>query len=131
MNRRLNPITTTLALLCLSGRLLAAENVAPRATVTASSEHSASLAATYVADGKVPAPLSKDEKNQAWAAGKNESQAALTFAWPEPVTTSTLTPSSDAASSIACTMLPIISGLNELRLSGRFSVIVATAASLE
>lgn len=75
---------------CLpGGRAAAAEaatNVAPQATVTASSQRTAQLAAKFVTDGRVPAAGSKNDDGQAWAAAKLPlpDGATLTFEWPEP-----------------------------------------------
>ena len=78
----MKPITSIFAFLCLAGQLLAVENIAPQATVTASSERKASLAARYVVDGNIPGPGSKDDDYQAWAAGTNLAETAtLTFTW--------------------------------------------------
>lgn len=88
--RPLKRLLVPLAL--LGGNLLAAENVAPRATVTASSERSDRLAARFVADGRVPAAWSKVDDSQAWAAAKLPlpEGATLTFEWPEPTAVATL-----------------------------------------
>jgi len=71
-----------------AARAAAPENIAPKATITANSEHSASYAAKLVADGKVP-PLGKcTGAGQEWAARGNTHPdgVVLTFRWPGPVT---------------------------------------------
>lgn len=81
----------TLVFLCFAGPLLAVENIAPQATVTASAERKDSLAARYVVDGNIPIPGSKDDDHQAWAASTNLAETAtLTFTWPAPKTIATI-----------------------------------------
>lgn len=95
--RRADRLTTPMLLgaamlaACLlpGGRTAAAEaatNVAPQATVKASSQRTDRLAATFVTDGRVPAAGCKNDDSQAWAAAKLPlpDGASLTFEWPEP-----------------------------------------------
>lgn len=71
----------------LSAGTVSAENLAPRARVTATSEHSASYTAKLVADGQVPGAMSHADPGKAWCALGNEHPQGvwLTFTWPEPV----------------------------------------------
>jgi len=64
------------------------ENLAAKAKVAASSEHSGDYRAKFAIDGKVPGAGSQEDLKQAWAvkgpaaAGKGE----FTLEWPQPVT---------------------------------------------
>jgi hypothetical protein len=70
----------------------AAKNVAPKATVTASSEADPEHAARFVVDGRIAPPQSKYDLNMAWAAAMAKAPytfpegITLSFAWPAPVT---------------------------------------------
>ncbi len=69
----------------------AAKNVAPQATITASSEAEPEHAARFVADGQIAAPQSKNDNHMAWAAAMVKAPYSfpegitLSFAWKEPV----------------------------------------------
>jgi len=64
------------------------QNLALRAKVSADSEHSATHAARFVADGKIPALAGCNGAGQEWAAKGNSHRdgVTLTFQWPSPVT---------------------------------------------
>ncbi len=64
------------------------ENLAYRATVTASSEFSGDYKAANVADGRIPALDSKADPGQAWCVNGaiGSSQSSLIFTWDTPVT---------------------------------------------
>jgi hypothetical protein len=68
-----------------------ARNVAPKATITASSEAESEHAAKFVADGRIAKPQSKNDLNMAWAAAMVKAPytfpegITLSFAWEEPV----------------------------------------------
>jgi len=66
----------------------AAENIAPKAKIAATSEHSAPYAAKFVADGKVPALGKCNGAGTEWAAKGNThpSGVVLTFQWSKPMT---------------------------------------------
>jgi hypothetical protein len=59
------------------------ENLALRARVTADSEYSRDYRAAFVADGKIPGRLSREDLGRAWCVngGTHRQGAALTFAW--------------------------------------------------
>jgi hypothetical protein len=63
------------------------ENLAPRATITASSAHSGQYAGKLVADGVVPDAMRQADVGRAWCAQGNNhpNGVTLTFTWPEPV----------------------------------------------
>ena len=70
--------------------LTAAENpnLAPQAAITASVKADPAAA---VADGLVPAAGSRNDRGNVWKGFKPEAlPASLVFAWPEPVTVSTV-----------------------------------------
>lgn len=60
-------------------------NLAPEATITATSEYSPAYAAQNVADGRIPEPDSRDDEGQAWAVnGATHLEGAeLVFSWDE------------------------------------------------
>ena len=62
------------------------QNIAPKAKVTADSEHSGAYAARLVADGKIPAVGGCNSAGKEWAVqGKTHvNGATLTFEWPGP-----------------------------------------------
>ena len=62
--------------------------MARKATVTASSEHSASYLAKFAVDGTIPEPFSAADPGQAWAVQGPTAgdQATFTLRWEEPVT---------------------------------------------
>jgi|694.fasta_scaffold07573_8 hypothetical protein len=62
-------------------------NLALRAEITASV---AADAAAKVADGKVPPAGGRDDRGTVWTVNEADLPAALVFAWPEPVTVSTV-----------------------------------------
>ena len=68
------------------------ENLARRATVTASSEHSGSYLARFAADGKIPDHGKRNSNGAEWAARGNTHPkgVTLTFAWSEPQTVAEL-----------------------------------------
>jgi hypothetical protein len=70
----------------------AQENLALRATITASSEHSEQYRARFVANSVVPGAMSHADVGKAWCAqGNHHPQGVyLTFTWPEPVTVAEL-----------------------------------------
>ena len=72
----------------LAAKAAAPRNIAPNAKVTATSEHSATHAAKFVADGKIPALGKCNGAGQEWAAKGNThpNGVVLTFQWPKPVT---------------------------------------------
>ena len=63
------------------------ENLAPKAKIEASSEHSHQYLARYVADGQVPGAMSHADVGKAWCAKGNQHPQGvqLTFTWPAPV----------------------------------------------
>ncbi len=63
------------------------ENLAPKAKIETSSEHSHQYLARYVADGQVPGAMSHADVEKAWCAKGNQHPHAvrLTFTWPAPV----------------------------------------------
>ena len=63
------------------------ENLAYRATITASSEFSGDYTAANVADGQIPVPDSKADPGQAWCVNGavGSSQSSLIFTWDAPV----------------------------------------------
>jgi hypothetical protein len=64
------------------------ENLAARATITATSEHSDAYQARFVADGQIPAPLQHGDVGKAWCAKGNRHPGGveLTFEWAAPET---------------------------------------------
>jgi hypothetical protein len=64
------------------------ENLAPKATITASSSHSERYQAGNLADGVVPKAMAKDDVGKAWCARGNshEGGVSIELTWPEPVT---------------------------------------------
>jgi hypothetical protein len=89
------PGAVILAVCVLGGRAAGSEgatNVAPQATVTASSQRNDRLAARFVTDGRVPAAGSKQDDGQAWAAAKLPlpDGGTLTFEWREPTRIATV-----------------------------------------
>jgi hypothetical protein len=62
-------------------------NLAPQATITASSVHSEGYKAQNVADGAVPKPMKHGDVGKAWCAKGNQfpGGVSLTFVWPAPV----------------------------------------------
>jgi mono/diheme cytochrome c family protein len=78
-------------LLAYAGRAAAPpapENLARRATASATSEYSGAYLAAFAVDGKVPGGGSQADTNQAWCVnGATHGKGAdLTLTWPEPVT---------------------------------------------
>ncbi len=63
------------------------ENLAPRATITASSVHNEQYLGKLVADGDIPSAMSHADIGRAWCArGNSHPQGVtLTFRWPEAV----------------------------------------------
>ena len=63
-------------------------NLAPKARITADSEHSGRYQARFAADGVIPAPASRDDVGRCWVVqGRTHGQRArITFEWPQPVT---------------------------------------------
>jgi len=63
-------------------------NIAPKATIIATSVHSGSYLGKFVADGRIPKAGSKNDFNQAWAVNGNTHRngAELLFKWPGQVT---------------------------------------------
>jgi len=80
-----------LALLAgVSTAVVAAEtpqNLAPKATISATSIYSNDYQARFVADGVIPAEGSSNDKGKAWCVkgDTHRNGATLTFAWPAPV----------------------------------------------
>jgi len=66
----------------------ASQNIAPKAKITADSEHSGTYAARLVADGKIPAIGGCNGGGQEWAVqgDTHRNGATLTFEWTGPVT---------------------------------------------
>ncbi|MHC5055909.1 MAG: HzsA-related protein [Planctomycetota bacterium] len=66
----------------------APENLALKARVSATSEHSAGYRARFVADGIIPKATLRDGDGEEWAVNGNTHKggADLTMEWPEPVT---------------------------------------------
>ena len=64
------------------------ENLAAKAKVAASSEHSAAYLAKFAVDGKVPDAASHSDLSQAWAVKgpTAEGKGEFTLEWPQPVT---------------------------------------------
>ncbi len=86
----MNPATCVLFLLLTAGTLHAAEpeNLARRARVSASSEHSAGYAARGAVDGVVPEEEGRDDAGRAWCVNgtKDSRTGEFTLEWDEPVT---------------------------------------------
>ncbi|MCP3915951.1 MAG: hypothetical protein GY711_10385 [bacterium] len=62
------------------------ENLAPAASISASGQHSEAYDPKYVADGKIPAPLCKQDTHQAWCIPHAQaSSASISFEWQDPV----------------------------------------------
>ena len=63
------------------------ENLAAKATVSATSEHNAHYLAKFACDGKVPAALGHSDLDAAWCVRKDTSgdRAEFTLTWPQPV----------------------------------------------
>jgi hypothetical protein len=64
------------------------ENLARKAKITATSQHSDHYQAANLADGKVPAPLRADDADKAWCAKGNDHPkgVTVTLEWPQAVT---------------------------------------------
>jgi len=61
-------------------------NLAPQATVSASSEYSGDYLARWAVDGKIPALECKADIREAWCVrGQDGKHGEFTLAWPEPV----------------------------------------------
>ena len=73
-----------------SSRASEPENLARRAKVTASSEHSAGYAARFAVDGIVPEEEGRDDAGRAWCVNgaKDARTGEFTLEWPEAVTVS-------------------------------------------
>jgi hypothetical protein len=65
----------------------APENLAPKARITADSEHNAQYKAQFVADGHIPREGGRNDAGKAWCVkgATHRGGATLTFEWPEPV----------------------------------------------
>ncbi|MHC4506046.1 MAG: HzsA-related protein, partial [Planctomycetota bacterium] len=63
------------------------ENLAPKARITADSEHSGQHQAKFVADGHIPRAGGKNDAGKAWCVNgeTHRNGAVLTFEWDEPV----------------------------------------------
>ena len=74
-------------LLAISAVAAEPENLAPKAKVSASAEHSAEFAPQFAVDGKVCEPGGCDDYRQTWCAPlkKDGVQAEFTLQWPQPV----------------------------------------------
>ena len=79
--------TLLLAAQGLTASVTAADNLAPKAVIEASSEYSNQYLARNVADGHVPAAMSHADVDKAWCAKGNQHPQGvrLTFSWPTPV----------------------------------------------
>lgn len=68
------------------------ENLAPKARITADSEHSPAYLARYVADGQVPDAGGREDPGRAWCVKghTHRNGATITFEWPAPVTVAEL-----------------------------------------
>lgn len=64
------------------------ENLALKATATATSEYSQAYRAKYACDGKIPQPLFRQDLNQAWVVKGNRHPQGVSFtlSWQQPVT---------------------------------------------
>ncbi|HOD81618.1 MAG: translocation protein TolB [Planctomycetes bacterium ADurb.Bin126] len=84
-------VSTGLLLACASA-WAATENLAPKAKITADSQHSAQYRPALAADGVVPDPGAQDDAGKAWVVnGKTHRDGArITFEWPQPVTVQTV-----------------------------------------
>jgi hypothetical protein len=82
---------------CLDARVAASalgdpprlpENLAPRATASANSEHNAHYRAAFAIDGRLPGGGGQDDLDQAWCVlgDTHRNGATLSLTWPEPVT---------------------------------------------
>ena len=61
-------------------------NLAPQATVSASSEYSGDYLARWAVDGKIPELECKADVKEAWCVrGRDGMGAEFTLTWPEPV----------------------------------------------
>ena len=80
-------MTLMLAAASVAHAAAAPENLAPKATISATSIHSNAYEAKFVADGVIPAEGSKNDTNKAWCVNgdKNRDTATLTFQWAKPV----------------------------------------------
>ncbi len=69
-----------------------ADNIAPQAQITASSQFSTDYVAAQVADNQIPGPMSHADVGKAWCAQGNQHPRGvqLTFTWPAPVRVSEL-----------------------------------------
>jgi len=67
-------------------------NLAPKAAVSVSSMHSDKYQAKNLVDGVIPAAMGRDDVGRAWCAkgADHPDGVTITFAWPEPVTVSTI-----------------------------------------
>ncbi len=77
----------SLAVSVRAGPLALPENRAVAATIAADSVYSRDYEAAFVADGKVPLELSRQDLRQAWCVNgaTHRGGAELTFTWPAPV----------------------------------------------
>ncbi len=63
------------------------ENLAPRATITASGRHSDGYRGQFTANGRIPAAGSRNDVGQAWCLPQDQAAGAtLVYRWPETVT---------------------------------------------
>ena len=78
---------SVLIALALTAATAPAENLARKAKATATSEYSGSYSAARAVDGKIPAPLSRNDGNAAWAVlgDTHRNGAELTLRWAKPV----------------------------------------------
>jgi hypothetical protein len=76
------------ALIILGLAIAQPDNLARKATATASSEYSAAYRAQFAVDGKIPEAGSHADLNAAWCVrgDKHRNGAEFTLEWPEPVT---------------------------------------------
>jgi hypothetical protein len=68
------------------GVVVAAENLAPKAAITASGQYSEDYDPKYVADGKIPVRQCRQDTHQAWCIPQGKAKnATVTFSWKNPV----------------------------------------------
>jgi len=87
--KQISAIAMTLLLIgaSLAPAADAPENLAPKATISASSVYSSAYLGQFVADGVIPAEASRNDTNKAWCVNGDKSRngATLAFAWASPV----------------------------------------------
>ncbi len=81
-------LSTPLNAVAREGQAALPENIAPKAEVSATSEYSDKYFARFAVDGKIPAPMSRDDLSRAWVVkgSTHGGGADFTLEWPRPVT---------------------------------------------